>query len=93
MTRLNGCHNRPRPTAATSYQAQAGWEYRNVLCAEPYEAPRDEPTRIPVLVDIPHVMSTECRYDASATDQGCVACVHAMHLRAAAPDVGVASPT
>lgn len=72
-----GCHNKPRPvTGAVTHQAQDGWQYVDVLCAIPYESPRDEPTRIPVMVDIKHTMSTECRYDASAKDARCTGCQH-----------------
>lgn len=72
---LAGCHNRPRPTAETSYVAQAGWrEYEE----------RGEPVRVPVLVRIKHAMSTSCQYDKSATDSACGGCVHGAHLRMAA---------
>lgn len=59
-----GCHNRPRPTAETTYPAQLGWEYWGL-------------TREPRLVDIPHTLSTDCRYDLSAADGRCSGCVHA----------------
>lgn len=67
------CHNRPRPTAGGSaYLAQDGWQI------DP-EAARPEPyvTRLPVLKEIPHVMSVDCRYDAALTDPRCAGCIHA----------------
>lgn len=63
-----GCHNRPRPTAETSYPAQLGWHYGISL--------KGEPTRLPVVVPIAHTMSTNCRYDLSAADQRCAGCAH-----------------
>lgn len=65
--RYPGCWNKPRPTTSTTYTAQAGWrEYEE----------RGEVIRVPVLVLIPHRMSTTCQYDKSATDAGCSGCVH-----------------
>jgi hypothetical protein len=69
-----GCHSKPRPTSETTYLAQEGWLYRNVIYSEPYESPRDEFTRIPELVEIKHAMTTECKYDASASDKQCAGC-------------------
>lgn len=61
--RLNGCHNKPRPTAATTHQAQDGWL-------------SFEGSRLPNLVPVPFRMSTTCQYDKSATDPGCAGCQH-----------------
>lgn len=63
-----GCHNRPRPTAATSYPAQDGWQDIGLLTRRP--------SRLPIIVPIGHTMSTNCRYDLSAADQRCAGCVH-----------------
>lgn len=63
-----GCHNRPRPTAATSYPAQDGWQGGVTL--------RQTATRMPVIVPIAHTLSTNCRYDLSAADQRCAGCAH-----------------
>jgi hypothetical protein len=67
--RVYGCHNRPRPTAGSSYLAQSG-----------YDPTVNEGwgwfSRQPRYVEIKHTMSTDCRYDASATDRGCAECVH-----------------
>jgi hypothetical protein len=68
-----GCWNKPRPTAETTHVGQAGWSpiFRDGFGA---------PCRAPVLVDIPHRMSTTCQYDKSATDAGCAGCVHGAKL-------------
>lgn len=63
-----GCHNRPRPTAETSYPAQDGWQGGVTL--------RQTSTRLPVIVPVTHVMSTTCQYDKSAVDQRCGGCEH-----------------
>lgn len=65
--RLYGCHNKPRPTAATSHVAQSGW------C---HYIERGAPVRMPILTVIPHVMSTDCKYDKAGTDAGCAGCEH-----------------
>lgn len=72
-----GCHSLPRPTAETTYLAQSGWQYMEVLYSVPYESPRDEFTRVPELVEVKHVMSTACMYDASGSDAQCKGCPHA----------------
>lgn len=74
MTDLYGCHNKPLPTTGKTYVAQSGW-------SETFRDGFGAPCRVPVYVDVPHVMSTECRYDASATDRMCAGCGHAPHLR------------
>lgn len=64
-----GCHNKPRPVAgAVTHQAQAGW----AVFRDGY----NRPCPVPVYIDIKHVMSTECRYDASAKDARCTGCQH-----------------
>lgn len=63
-----GCHNRPRPTAETSYVAQAGFK----IVRDGFDAP----WRVPALVTIKHTLSTNCRYDLSAADQRCAGCAH-----------------
>lgn len=69
--RLYACHNRPRPVAgAITHQAQDGWRMHNIHDGA-------VTIRSAVPVDIRHVMSTDCRYDASATDPGCAGCEHA----------------
>lgn len=70
------CHNKPRPVdGAVTHRGQDGWrdtiDHDNVM-----------PTRIPVMVDIRHTMSTDCRYDASTTDARCAGCEH---VKAPAP--------
>jgi len=66
--RLNGCNGKPRPTAASTYRAQAGW----------LDGITDQgaPVRVPVYREIPHRMSTTCQYDKSASDPGCAGCHH-----------------
>lgn len=72
--RLNGCNNQPRPVAGAPMLVQDG-----------YEPAVNEGwgwfSRTPRYRQIPHVMSTDCRYDASATDPGCAGCRHAPHLQ------------
>lgn len=63
-----GCHNRPRPTAETSYVAQTAF----TVLRDGFGAP----CRIPVYVDIRHTMSTTCQYDKSDVDQRCGGCEH-----------------
>lgn len=60
-----GCHNQPRPTSAHSYPAQDGWFY-------------DESgmTRKPQIVQIHHVMTTDCQYSQTTVDAGCAGCQH-----------------
>jgi hypothetical protein len=65
-----GCHNQPRPVAGTNtHQAQAGW-------SKTIRDDRGNPHRHPIMMDIEHVMSTDCRYDASTTDPRCSGCKH-----------------
>lgn len=60
-----GCHNRPRPQSNAMYIAQDGWrEYIE----------RGRPVRVPVFVEVPHVMTTDCQTDL--TTPGCAGCVH-----------------
>jgi hypothetical protein len=61
------CHNKPRPTAATTHDAQSGWRQ--------YEE-RDAIVRVPVYELVPHRMSTACQYDKSQTDKACAGCQH-----------------
>lgn len=59
-----GCHNQPRPTPATSYTAQFGYEL-------------SYGRRVPLYRPVPHVMTTACQYTLShATDPGCAGCQH-----------------
>jgi hypothetical protein len=59
-----GCHNQPRPTAATSYPAQFGYEM-------------SYGRRVPRYRLVPHVMTTACQYtNQHATDPGCAGCKH-----------------
>lgn len=66
---LNGCHNKPRPTAESTYPAQDGY-------IDAVKSAGGEPTRLPRVVQVPHRMSTTCQYDKSATDAGCAGCQH-----------------
>ncbi len=66
---LNGCHNKPRPTAESTYPAQDGWyDLRELRFGRP--------GRVARTVAIKHTMSTTCQYDKSATDVGCRGCQH-----------------
>ncbi len=61
---LYACHDLPRE--ARTYIAQDGWENM-----------RDgygNPCRVPRLVDVPHAMSTNCRYDRAHDDSRCAGC-------------------
>ncbi len=64
-----GCHNRPRPTPESSYQGQAGWR-------DAIDHDSASPTRLPIMVDIKHMMTTTCQYDKRTTDQACAGCQH-----------------
>lgn len=64
------CNNEPRPLAgAVTHQAQAGW-------GGTFRDGQGRPHRAPVMVDIHHVMSTDCRYDAQQNDPRCAGCQH-----------------
>lgn len=64
------CHNKPRPVAgAITHQAQSGW-------GRTFRDGQGRPHRAPVMVDIEHVMSTECMYDKPTTDARCAGCQH-----------------
>ena len=65
----NGCWNRPRPTAETSYLAQAGW-------GEMYLTGQGVPHRNPVYVEVKHRLSTECQYTLTTKDVRCAGCAH-----------------
>lgn len=66
-----GCHNKPRPTAESSYVAQAGWSalYRDGFGG---------PCRDPIYVDIKSAFgTTTCQYTLThATDPLCSGCAH-----------------
>lgn len=65
-----GCHNRPRPTAASSYIAQAGWVG--------VKGGSLGTQRHPIHVEIMSAFgTTDCQYDKSATDAACAGCNHA----------------
>jgi hypothetical protein len=70
-----GCNNGKRPVANAPILVQDGW-HTGIF---DYEDGSSD--RIPRMVPIPFVMSTECQYDASATDSACKGCAHAPHLR------------
>lgn len=57
----NGCHSMPRPTPATTYVAQKGW-------SDVYGQPQ---ARMPIYVDVPHVMSCACQYSQTTNDPRC----------------------
>ena len=54
------CSNKPRPNGETFHVAQDGWV--------------GEVSRVQKFTKIMHVMSTECKYDISATDPRCSEC-------------------
>lgn len=62
-----GCKNMPRPDATTSYPAQDGWANG-----------RGTPwfSRMPVIVDVYHAMTSDCQYSKTTVDAGCVGCRH-----------------
>lgn len=65
----NGCNNRPRPAAGKPLLVQDGY-------VDNYSPIYATATRTARWVFKPFVMSTECKYDASATDPGCAGCQH-----------------
>lgn len=70
----NGCHNKPRPVAsAVTHQAQAGW---SVTFRDGFGTPQ----RVPVYVDVRHVMTTECQYTKTTPDPRCSGCVHELKM-------------
>lgn len=68
-TRLNGCNNKPRPTPEKTYMAQDGYN-------QGVKTALEIPTRLPLMVAVPHRMTTTCQYDKSETDKGCAGCAH-----------------
>ena len=68
---IYGCHNKPRPTADSSYVAQSGW-------SETFRDSLGNPSRIPMYVDIKSAFgSTACQYTlTNASDPVCSGCVH-----------------
>jgi hypothetical protein len=60
---LYACHNKPRSTAP--YAGQDGWFYG-----------ASGMTRQPRIIQIPQVLSRDCKYDLRATDLQCAGCVH-----------------
>jgi hypothetical protein len=68
---LYGCNNKPRPTAESSYVAQAGW-------SETFRDGLGAPCRVPIYIDIKSAFgTTACQYTlAHATDPECSGCVH-----------------
>lgn len=74
MQRLNGCHNRQRPTAgAITHWAQDGY----MPAVDNGDGSFSRERR---WVPVRHVMSTECKTDISATSPACKGCVNAPHL-------------
>jgi hypothetical protein len=76
LQRLNGCHNGQRGAAlaAHTYPAQAGW----IDLALPGKwAKEGAATRTPIVVAIPHVMTTDCQYSKGPEarhDPACKGC-------------------
>lgn len=74
-----GCHNKSRDFGPI--KAQAGWTdeitIANYNDYGRYEETSELPnSRMPVMIDIPHTMSKDCRYDLSGTDPKCKGCRH-----------------
>lgn len=68
----NGCYNRPPLGGGHTYSAQDGW------LEQPLGVARDalgQITRIPIIVQVPHVMSVDCEYSQrTINDPGCDGC-------------------
>jgi ribosomal protein L37AE/L43A len=62
-----GCHN--RPDKSPTYLAQDGY-------CEPFQDPSGVWFKGTKYVEVPHVMSEDCRYDKRATDSKCAGCRH-----------------
>jgi hypothetical protein len=64
---LYACHNKPREVpmyfAQDGYHAERWIDYQEGTVA-----------REPVYIMVPHVMSTDCRYDRAHTDSRCAGC-------------------
>lgn len=64
-----GCYNAPRPVAGeVTHQGQNGWV--------PKHGNWHYMTREPIIVDIVHVMSTDCQYSILTEDKACIGCAH-----------------
>jgi hypothetical protein len=65
------CHNKPRPTPASTYVAQSGW-------GEVFRDGFGNPCRVPTYVDVKSAFgTTDCQYTKThATDPECSGCVH-----------------
>jgi hypothetical protein len=68
---LYGCHNKPRPTAESSYIAQSSW-------SETFRDGMGNPSRVPFYVDVQSAFgTTDCQYTRThAGDPQCSGCVH-----------------
>lgn len=66
---LYGCHDKPRPNGATWAYVQDGYFHE-------VDGNGKVESRTPRLKKSFHVMSTECKYDKSATDSMCKGCKH-----------------
>ncbi len=67
---LNGCHNKPRPVAGKPLQVQDGWH------AGIFDYEDGTGDRIPRMVTVPFVLSSECQYTKTTPDPRCAGCVH-----------------
>lgn len=67
-THRYGCHNKPRPTAASSYIAQSEWE--KTVPGDKY----GNPTRQPLYRNVHSAFgTTACQYDRSQHQKGALA--------------------
>lgn len=66
MNRLNGCHNKPRPTPGRTLIVQDGY-------SEPLHTPRWK--EIPDVFD-----ASTCAKGTQEPDAGCAGCQHALEL-------------
>jgi hypothetical protein len=62
-----GCHN--RPDKSPTYLAQDGY-------GEPFQDGFGQWFKCAKYVEVPHIMSEDCRYDKRATDGKCAGCRH-----------------
>lgn len=81
MAHKNGCHNR-LPLGSRTYPVQDGWSYDVTFGATE--------SRLPVIRQQDHVMSTDCQYSQLTTnDPGCNGCIRKWTPPAPAPDAAL----
>lgn len=63
--KLNGCHN--RAPFVNTVVVQSGWQYEQRMVDLSY-------VRMPVMVEVPNVMTKDCQYSILTPDPRCAGC-------------------